>query len=273
MTRWLLLSLAACAAPVDAAPSLAYLEDDGGACVCEDDGVPETWASGAQWYGEAADGLDPVMLGAWEDPGARVLHLGRGQAGPGYRTVLDLRLDADNLLSFMTNGRTRMKLHDHPSGYQILHLNEVPRLWFGNTLRQTAELHYQGTNAVIATSDYGELLSIRGQAMEAKASSSVAVGGDILLRAGDASQAAGVSVPLDPGELVLGGGKANAVTRGNVALHDAPVSWGGMEGGLYVRDAATVPTGTPVDGGFLYASGGALFWVGSSGNVTQVAAP
>jgi hypothetical protein len=46
-----------------------------------------------------------------------------------------------------------------------------------------------------------------------------------------------------------------------------------MEGGVFVKDVATAPTSDPAGGGFLFASGGALYWRGSAGTVTQVAAP
>jgi hypothetical protein len=48
-------------------------------------------------------------------------------------------------------------------------------------------------------------------------------------------------------------------------------SVGGGVGVIGVANATTVPGSNPTGGGVLYASGGALFWRGSSGTVTQIA--
>lgn len=39
----------------------------------------------------------------------------------------------------------------------------------------------------------------------------------------------------------------------------------------FFRNRAAAPTGNPVNGGFLYASSGALVWRGSSGTITTIA--
>ena len=48
-------------------------------------------------------------------------------------------------------------------------------------------------------------------------------------------------------------------------------SVGGGVGVVGLANAATVPGSNPTGGGVLYANGGALFWRGSSGTVTQIA--
>lgn len=243
----------------DAAPA------DAGSCAA----APEPFCAGERWFGESASHTSPTMLGRWEDPGQSVLKIGEGQSGPGYRSLQTLQLDADSMLSFMLNGRNVIKIQDHQVGF-LMHFSEVPRLWFGNTLRQTAELHYQGASLGNGEAR-GELLSIAGQGVNGTSTATSVVGGDVRIRAGDASSAQ--AIPLDPGEVIIGGGKVGSQTRGNVALHDAPTSWGGMEGGVFVRDVATVPSSDPASGGYLFSQGGALYWRGSAGTVTQIAAP
>lgn len=58
----------------------------------------------------------------------------------------------------------------------------------------------------------------------------------------------------------------------NTQLFSTTGSFGGGDGVLGIANARTVPTTNPVGGGVLYASGGALYWRGSSGTVTQIAA-
>ncbi len=238
---------------------------DAGTCTA----TPPPYCAGERWLGESASHASPTMLGRWEDPGQSVLKIGEGQSGPGYRSLQTLQLDADSMLSFMLNGRNVIKIQDHQVGF-LMHFSEVPRLWFGNTLRETAELHYQGASLGNGEAR-GELLSIAGQGVNGTATATSVVGGDVLLRAGDASSAQ--SIPLDPGEVIIGGGRVAGQTRGNVALHDAPADWCGMEGGIFVRDSRNAPQGDPSSGGFLYAAGGALYWHGSAGTVTQIATP
>lgn len=229
-----------------------------------------TWATGVRLYGERADEGLPTLLAGWEDPQESVLKIGSGQgaATQRYRSLETLQLDADGKIAFLINGRPLIKIQDHPIGY-LLHLSEMPRLWFGNVNRQDVELLYQGTSGGGDLTGY-EML-IRGQSAAGNPSATSVTGGDLVVRAGDASA---VNAALtDPGELVLGGGRVGSAPRGNIALHDEPPDWCGLEGGVYVRDAVTAPTGDPIGGGFLYASGGALYWRGSAGTVTQLGAP
>lgn len=48
-------------------------------------------------------------------------------------------------------------------------------------------------------------------------------------------------------------------------------SYGGGDGVVGVRNASTAPTANPTNGGVLYAVGGALYWRGSNGTVTEIA--
>jgi hypothetical protein len=70
------------------------------------------------------------------------------------------------------------------------------------------------------------------------------------------------------------GGTANAYinANGNIGLFGTS-SYGGGVKVLNLGNATTIPTSNAVGGGILYSSGGALFWRGSSGTVTQLAAP
>ncbi|NML52501.1 hyaluronoglucosaminidase [Streptomyces sp. R302] len=47
-------------------------------------------------------------------------------------------------------------------------------------------------------------------------------------------------------------------------------SYGGGDGVIGIRNATTVPTSDPANGGVLYAEGGALKWRGPSGAVTEI---
>lgn len=59
----------------------------------------------------------------------------------------------------------------------------------------------------------------------------------------------------------------------NIALLAASLpSWGGMDRGMFIGNATTVPTSNPTAGGFLYVEGGALKWRGSSGAITTLGA-
>ena len=62
-----------------------------------------------------------------------------------------------------------------------------------------------------------------------------------------------------------------SVLASSLQLFSTTVSLGGGVGVLGIANATTVPTSNPTGGGVLYASGGALYWRGSSGTVTMIA--
>lgn len=259
-----------CAACVSGS-AISVTSNVSGDAGCADDGVPEVWNHDVNWFGESAYVTPPVMLGRWEYLSKdRVLKIGEGQSsGANYEALKTLQLDSSDLITFMNKGVARMKLQDHPVG-MLLHLSDVPNLWFGNTLGEPVYFHYQG--ATLGGGDVvGEPMSIKGQNVNGTSTATSVTGGDLLVTAGNASSA--YPAPVDPGEIVLAGGKVGNTTRGNIALHDEPDSYQGMEGGVYIHNVATVPTTGTATGGFLYSSGGALYWVGSAGTVTQLAAP
>lgn len=59
--------------------------------------------------------------------------------------------------------------------------------------------------------------------------------------------------------------------KSNTQFGSTTGSFGGGAGVIGIANAATVPAANPTGGGVLYASGGALYWRGSSGTVTQIA--
>jgi len=59
---------------------------------------------------------------------------------------------------------------------------------------------------------------------------------------------------------------------GNLSLVVNAGSYQSMEGGIFIGNRTTAPTGNPTTGGYLFAQGGALWWRGSSGTETQLAA-
>lgn len=63
-----------------------------------------------------------------------------------------------------------------------------------------------------------------------------------------------------------------SVMGATLQLFSFLASFGGGVGVLGIANATTVPTSNPVGGGALYASAGALYWRGSGGTVTLIAA-
>lgn len=287
MTRYALalLALTACADPsVGYAPLSLTIADDGGTA----SGVM-TWESGETiWAHQANDPVptggvpDLVPLMSWESPQEGVLHIGHGQCGVACDPVRVTQIDADEKVSFLLNGGQVIKLQDHPLIGNLWWFGEVEHVWWGNTLNGDADLRFQGTSSVRFLDPEtgvaeGYDMRITGQSMDGRGDTTTAVGGDVHIRGGSATSA--LPITLYPGDLVLGGGRAGNPATGNVALHEHPLEtgtgddWGGMQGGVYVRDAIATPTSDPADGGFLFASGGALYWRGSAGTVTMLAAP
>ncbi|MGW2895845.1 hypothetical protein ACWDAO_14790 [Streptomyces sp. NPDC001212] len=75
------------------------------------------------------------------------------------------------------------------------------------------------------------------------------------------------------GNVTLGPGlvaRRSSATVSSLSLNTT--SLGGGVGVIAIGNAATVPTGTPIDGGVLFAEGGALKWRGPSGNTVTIAA-
>lgn len=273
-----LLLLGCQVAPIDS--SVSALGEDGGDCGTPDAGPSCALPAGplcsdSRWLADSSGttpGGLPVMLASWEQYQSGVLRLGHGQGGVDWAGLDVLQLDADDKISFLLDGGQVIKLQDHPQVGNLWWFGNVSHVWFGNTLRRDADFTFQGTNSGAAAEGIAHRLTVKGQNMHGNAGATLARGGDVEIRAGDANSADGMAV-RDPGEVIIGGGRAGVDVRGNVALHDAPDSWGGMEGGAFIRDAPTAPTSDPSAGGYLYASGGALYWRGSAGTVTQIAAP
>jgi hypothetical protein len=67
-----------------------------------------------------------------------------------------------------------------------------------------------------------------------------------------------------------GTGNATMIVENNVALFNTG-SYGGGIGVVFIANSTTTPTSNPSGGGILYASGGALYWLGSSGTSTKIA--
>lgn len=65
---------------------------------------------------------------------------------------------------------------------------------------------------------------------------------------------------------------ASAATENIAFLANSAPNWQSMDGGIFIANATTVPTGNPSGGGFLYAEAGALKWRGSSGTITILGA-
>jgi len=74
----------------------------------------------------------------------------------------------------------------------------------------------------------------------------------------------------DAGLPVTGDGHGNRF-RSNTQFGSTTGSFGGGDGVIGIANATVVPATNPTGGGVLYASGGALYWRGSLGTVTQIA--
>lgn len=64
---------------------------------------------------------------------------------------------------------------------------------------------------------------------------------------------------------------ASAATENIALLASSAPNWQSMDGGLFVANADTIPTGNPSGGGFLFVDSGALKFHGPSGTVTTIA--
>ena len=65
---------------------------------------------------------------------------------------------------------------------------------------------------------------------------------------------------------------ASASTENIALLAGSAPNWQSMDGGVFIANASTVPTGNPSGGGFLYVENGAVKYRGSSGTVTPLGA-
>lgn len=96
-------------------------------------------------------------------------------------------------------------------------------------------------------------------------------GGAFNRRAGDALGGAGTR---NGGHLYDRPG-AGASSNGNwgwFCQSGDAINFQSMQGGIYCKNRSAAPAGNPSGGGFLYAEGGALKWLGSSGTPTTIAA-
>lgn len=96
-------------------------------------------------------------------------------------------------------------------------------------------------------------------------------GGAFNRRAGDALGGAGTR---NGGHLYDRPG-AGASSNGNwgwFCQSGDAINFQSMQGGIYCKNRSAAPTGNPSGGGFLYAEGGALKWLGSGGTPTTIAA-
>jgi hypothetical protein len=99
-------------------------------------------------------------------------------------------------------------------------------------------------------------------------------GGKLLIRAGDATTSLATSTNIGGNILMHAGrntGGAGAAD-GNIGIHADPANYQAMQRGLFYGNCLAAPTGAPAAGGFMYAVGGALLWMGPSGTVTTMGA-
>ena len=98
-----------------------------------------------------------------------------------------------------------------------------------------------------------------------------ATGGRMIVRGGDILTNCATVSSLG-GELHLRGGRGfvggSGVVDSGVSFHSTPASYQGMQRGIFLGNAAALPTGNPALGGYLYVNAGALTYRGSGGTTT-----
>lgn len=263
----LLLAGYACATIEPVGTAAAQLE--GGTCDWYETELPV----GAQVQGAtpaAADYLErptPLLRHTLAPKNSQpVLTLGSSQPTPSTYKVYSLNLDADDRISLQTDGRTGAALRDHASLGEQLWYWTLRHMWFSNTLYEDVLIQYQGNSAKAIEAQTGvskgNLFEVRGQGVnDNNGDTGEAYGGDVLVCGGAGEGVAGGT--YRGGDVVLRGGRTGGAVTGGVQIDSAA--------GVWLHDGDTV--GTPTEGGYLYASGGALYWRGSAGTVTQLAAP
>ena len=127
--------------------------------------------------------------------------------------------------------------------------------------------------SVYDANDVDHYLLFNGRLTGTKASPTATASGDGGVYIG---MSAGANNRLVLGTIATGTGQALTermaiISTGSVGIGTA-TQFAGGSGVIGIANATTTPTGTPTGGGVLLVSGGALFYVGSSGTTTQVAA-
>lgn len=223
------------------------------------------------------DGSRPIQwpqseIMSWERFGPGVLRFG-GQRGFMHDGTQVVQFDASWKTVWLLEGRAVMKLEDHPTlngvGGSLLHLTEVADVHFGNVNRKPVTLAYQGA----AGGENGYPFTIQGQGAQGLTGQSEISGGDLILRAGSANPATGESTIATPGNLLISGGFTGDEATGNIAIGNEPSDWADAKGAVFIDDVQQAPSFAVGGGGFLFSQGGALYWQGSAGTVTQIAAP
>lgn len=217
----------------------------------------------------AADHLErptPLLRHTLSQSSNTVLTIGSSQPTPDTFKVHSLNLDADDRISFQTDGRTGVALRDHATLGEQLWYWTLAHTWFSNTLYRDVLIQYQGNSAKAIKAQTGtskgNLFEVRGQGVnDNNGDTGEAYGGDVLVCGGAGEGVAGGT--YRGGDVVLRGGTTGGTVTGGVQIDSAS--------GIWLHDGDTVST--PSEGGYLYASGGALYWRGSAGTITQIAAP
>lgn len=112
----------------------------------------------------------------------------------------------------------------------------------------------------ISNRSFGTYLSI------STINSSVANSDNILIRPGTVTGA------FNCGHILIDGGTSSGGLVGNLSLFNGTAipAWNGMQRGIFIANTLTVPSGNPINGGYLYVDSGSLKYRGSSGTVTTL---
>lgn len=209
-----------------------------------------------------SNGTNAVASGLFANVGTGSLILGSASIGGGRQITVDSS-DTNATLNIFAKGNTTITI--------------------GNTGTTSSNINIGYAGGVLAAFNF--LTNSSGNTLTAGNVTDTAEPFIITGRAGIASAAAGASLQIlggngassgnsNGGNIYLRAGLKNGTgLDGNIGLlTDSVSNWQGMERGIFISNATTVPTGNPTGGGFLYVEAGALKYRGSSGTVTTIGA-
>jgi hypothetical protein len=170
----------------------------------------------------------------------------------------NIRINAlNNQLVFQTAGITRVSIQDSTI---LLGSSVINMQWPSGS--SSVNLSQLVSNTATAT---GGAFTVAAQDMSGTTS---VTGGIMRLRAGNATAGSGIRNGGSV-ELLWGTGASG---NGNISMGMAASSFQSMNGGLFLANCDSAPTGNPTSGGFLYESSGAFTHRGSAGTINSWAA-
>lgn len=212
--------------------------------------------------GRSSGGGADVHLLRWH--GGGVFEFGEGTAN-----LAQLTFSANTMINFNLAGATFMEM---VSGKTVLHFNEIQ--WRGGATTTNMIINSDNASAAANTT------TLRGQSPGAANSA----GGFVHIEGGQRSgtgnfggwrgrlNASATENMVEATDLGSGAARILSLVRGpNLTTTEMPANTGDQV--IYIGNASTAPTtGTPVSGGILYVTAGALRYKGTGGTDTLLGA-